>query len=237
MGNDYFQFKEFTIQQARSAMRVSTDACILGAWVARNYPTSGRVLDIGSGTGLLMLMMAQQMPGTFTGIELDQAAFLESRSNVEQSPWSERIMVVNEDIRTCSFDATFDLIVSNPPFYHNDLQRPDPAQNLAMHSSELSLEDLVIVLNRLLTEDGRAILLLPPHRSEILSGLMKKAGFFENSALTVRHSRNHRVLRKVSVFSRKKEDVHEEESLDIRESHGAYTDAFIELMKPYYLFL
>lgn len=237
MGNDHFQFKQFRIQQARSAMRISTDACILGAWVARHYPTSGRVLDIGSGTGLLMLMMAQQMTGSFTGVEFDQSAYQESGSNIDQSPWAARIKVINEDIRTFESDLSFDLIVSNPPFYHNDLKRPDAEQNLAMHSAELSLAELVSAIDKLLSEDGHAIVLLPPHRSESLVDLMKKADLFENRTLTVRHSRSHRVLRKISVFSRKKEDICKVESLDIRESNGAYTDAFTELMKPYYLFL
>jgi tRNA1Val (adenine37-N6)-methyltransferase len=237
MGNDYFRFKEFTIHQSQSAMRVTTDACILGAWVARDYPTSGRVLDIGSGTGLLMLMMAQQMNGSFTGVELDPAAYHESRSNVDQSPWSARIKVMHEDIKTFGTELPYDLIVSNPPFYNNDLQRPNAAQNLAMHGAELTLEDLVIAINRLLTADGKVIILLPPHRAELICSLMSQAGMFEIKVLAVRHSRNHRVLRKISVFSRKKEDVHELETLDIRESDGAYTDAFTELMKPYYLFL
>lgn len=237
MGNNYFRFKEFTIHQSQCAMRVTTDACILGAWGARNFPTSGRVLDIGSGTGLLMLMMAQQMTGSFTGVELDQAAYQESRTNIDQSPWPARIRVLHEDIRTLGTNLPYDLIVSNPPFYHNDLQRPNAAQNLAMHGSELALEDLVIVINRLLTADGQAIILLPPHRTELICSLMSQAGMFEIKALTVRHSRKHPVLRRISVFSRTMSMVAENENLEIREPGGAYTESFSALMKPYYLFL
>jgi tRNA1Val (adenine37-N6)-methyltransferase len=237
MGNDYFRFKEFTIHQTRCAMRVTTDACILGAWVAREIPTAGRVLDIGSGTGLLMLMMAQQMPASFTGVELDDAAHLESRLNIDHSHWAERITVMKEDIRLFTSDVSYDLIVSNPPFYQDDLRRSGTAENLAMHGSELTLPDLAAAVDRLLTGVGQAVFLLPPHRMEVLSNLMREVGLYEKNTLSVRHSRNHAMLRKITVFSRKHFEEPGMEILDIRESDGAYTDDFRALMRPYYLFL
>lgn len=235
MGNDYFQFKQFTIHQARCAMRVTTDACILGAWVARHYPTSGRVLDIGSGTGLLMLMMAQQMTGWIEGVELELSAVEESRQNVEGSPWGDRISVKNADIRTYQSELPYDLIVSNPPFFHGDLKRPDAAQNLAMHGTELSLQELVSAIDRLLAEDGISVILIPPHRSVELNQLMQDAGLTEWVSLTVRHSRNHPELRRISVFTRRKDVENIHKVLDIRDPDGAYSEAFRTLLEPYYL--
>lgn len=235
MGNDYFRFKQFTIQQTRCAMRVTTDACILGAWVGRHYPSSGRVLDIGSGTGLLMLMMAQQMTGRIDGVELDLSAFEESRQNVEDSPWNDRISLKNTDIRTYQSVLPYDLIVSNPPFFHGDLKRPDAAQNLAMHGTELSLSELVSAINHLLAADGMSVILIPPHRSEELDRLMRDAGLKEWASLTVRHSRNHPELRRIHVFSRRTSEVQMHDVLDIRNSDGAYADAFKTLLEPYYL--
>ena len=235
MGNDYFRFKQFTIHQARCAMRDTTDACILGAWVARHYPSSGRVLDIGSGTGLLMLMMAQQMTGWIDGVEMEQSAVEESCRNIEDSPWSDRITVHHADIRAYRSEIPYDLIVSNPPFFHGDLKRPDAAQNLAMHGTELSLMELVSAIDRLLAADGMSVILIPPHRSEELNSLMRDAGLREVTSLTVRHSRNHPELRRISVFSRRTDVVKMHEVLDIREPDGSYSHACRNLLEPYYL--
>ena len=237
MANDYFQFKEFTIHQARSAMRVTTDACILGAWVAKHFSTQKSVLDIGSGTGLLLMMMAQQISGRLTGIELDEAAFHESLFNVSESPWNDRIKVIHDDIRRYHPEACYDLIVSNPPFYENDLQRPDPSQNMAMHGSGLTLPALADAVDRLLDESGQAIIMLPPHRMEIFTNEMKHAGLFDQKSLTLKHSRNHKIFRSIRVFARSTTLEPTEETLIIREPDGSYSDAFNVLMKPYYLYI
>lgn len=237
MANDFFQFKEFTIHQARSAMRVTTDACILGAWVAKHFSNHNHVLDIGSGTGLLLLMMAQQMPVRFTGVELNEDAYHESLSNIAGSEWEHRIKVIHEDIRRHNSAKSYDLIVSNPPFYEHDLKRPNAAQNQAMHGSALTLQELVDVVDKLINQDGEAIFLLPPHRMELFANLMQQAGLFEKKTLAVKHSRNHATLRSISVFSRSVSDKKGMETLIIREPDGSYTDEFRGLMKPYYLFM
>lgn len=237
MANDYFQFKEFTIHQARSAMRVTTDACVLGAWVAKHFSNHNNILDIGSGTGLLLLMMAQQMSGQLTGVELDEEACHESLSNISGSLWKDRITVKKDDITAFNPGSSFDLIVSNPPFYEGDLQRPDPAQNMAMHGTGLTLQALAVAVERLLDETGHAIIMLPPHRMEIFTDQMEHAGLFEQKSLALKHSRNHKILRTIRVFSRSISHEPTEEALIIREPDGSYTTAFSELMKPYYLYI
>jgi tRNA1Val (adenine37-N6)-methyltransferase len=117
MSNPYFQFKQFTVHQDQCAMKVCTDACILGAWFANKTPAYASVLDIGSGTGLLMLMLAQKHKGGIMGIELELDAFRQLKDNIEKSPWRQLLKVFPGDVRSFFFPGKFDLIISNPPFY------------------------------------------------------------------------------------------------------------------------
>src|ERR1700742_2843872 len=121
MPNPYFQFKQFTVWQDQCAMKVCTDACILGAWFSAKLPSYSMALDIGSGTGLLMLMLAQQHKGEIHGIELDLPAFRQLKENKEKSPWNDILKVFPGDIRTFRFPQRFDFIIINPPFFEGDL--------------------------------------------------------------------------------------------------------------------
>src|ERR1700709_822606 len=147
MSNPYFQFKQFTIYQDRSAMKVCTDACILGAWFAQKAPAYSRVLDIGSGTGLLMLMLAQKHKGEIKGIELDLAAYRQLRDNIGLSPWKSMLKVFPGDVRSFSFPDKFDFIITNPPFFEGDLLSASDSANLAKHSKELTLIQLLSVID------------------------------------------------------------------------------------------
>ena len=128
-------------------MKVCTDACILGAWFADKAPAWSSVLDIGSGTGLLMLMLAQKHKGEIRGIELDLEAFRQLQDNIGQSPWRQMLRVFPGDARTFSFPGKFDFIISNPPFYENDLPAATTAANLARHSKELTLAELLTAID------------------------------------------------------------------------------------------
>ena len=128
MGNQYFQFKRFTVQQAGSAMKVCTDACIQGAFTAayirEQLPGASPVLDIGAGTGLLSLMLAQSGNGTIDAVELDAAAAQQAAENFAASPWSERLRVFHTDIAHFNPAQRYPFIITNPPFFDNDLQGP-----------------------------------------------------------------------------------------------------------------
>ncbi|MFI5152541.1 MAG: tRNA1(Val) (adenine(37)-N6)-methyltransferase, partial [Chitinophagales bacterium] len=130
MSNSYFQFKQFRIQQDRCAMKVCTDACILGAWFAEKIPSYSTVLDIGSGTGLLMLMLAQKNKSEIDGIEVDLNTYKQLKENIDQSPWKDQLRVFPGDIRSFSFSGKYDFIISNPPFYEKDLRSDSSARNL-----------------------------------------------------------------------------------------------------------
>ena len=143
MANEYFNFKRFTVHQDKCAMKVGTDGTLLGAW-AQAPQEPCRILDIGTGTGLIALMMAQRYPNaSIVGIDIDPAAVAQARDNVTASPFADRISIYEADI--CHFDenATFDSVICNPPFFTGDLICPDKQRAVARHAISLSYHDLI----------------------------------------------------------------------------------------------
>jgi tRNA1Val (adenine37-N6)-methyltransferase len=236
MPNSYFQFKQFTIHQDQCAMKVCTDACILGAWFGDKTPSYARVLDIGSGTGLLMLMLAQKHKGEIKGIEIDLDAFHQLKDNIAKSPWRQLLKVYPGDIRTYSFPEKFDFIISNPPFYENDLPASSPTANLARHSKELTLSELLAAIDTNLSNKGSFGVLLPYHRTGWFEELAAaRHGFALNEKLLVRQTPRHDFFRSILRFSRQKDNFIPTSELSIQDNAGAYTEDFTELMKDYYL--
>lgn len=169
MANTSFAFKQFTIEQDQCAMKVTTDACLFGAWVcyemAPHKNESLQVLDIGAGTGLLTLMLAQQFNNaTLTGVELDMKAAEQAQLNCAHSPWGNCVNIVEGDILTFTSLSEYDLIISNPPFYENDLKASSIEKNWAFHDKGIKLGQLLIRINELLKPGGLFFLLLPPKR-------------------------------------------------------------------------
>ena len=238
MPNSYFQFKQFTIQQDHCAMKVCTDACILGAWFAEKAPAWSRVLDIGSGTGLLMLMLAQKHKGEISGIELDLEAFRQLQDNIGQSPWARMLRVFPGDARSFSFQGKFDFIITNPPFYEGDLPAASEAANLARHSKELTLSELLEIIDSNLSPEGVFGVLLPYHRSAWFEEQARSVhGFSLREKLLVRQTPRHDFFRSVLCFSRRREGFVPTTELTIQDNKGAYTEDFTELMQDYYLYL
>jgi len=238
MPNTYFQFKQFKINQDQCAMKVCTDACILGAWFAQKTPAWSHVLDIGSGTGLLMLMLAQKHKGEIRGIELDLAAYRQLRDNIGQSPWSGMLKAFPGDVRSFSFPGKFDFIITNPPFFEGDLPSASETSILAKHSKELTLGELLTVIDANLTPEGSFGILLPYHRTGwFAEQAVVRYGFFLRESLMVRQTPGHGFFRSILYFSRHREASVPTNELTIQNSEGGYTADFVELMKDYYLYL
>jgi len=242
MANHYFRFKQFTVHQEACAMKVCTDACLQGAYTAAylhaNRPGITGVLDIGTGTGLLSLMLAQQLPAAaITGIELDMAAAGQAKANFTASPWAERLQVLETDARALVADEQYDFIITNPPFYESDLKSNNHLRNQAMHATTLDYNELLQVIDSHLKAGGEFSVLLPHRPFADFVAMAGTAGFYLKEVLQVKQSERHDYFRSIGIFCR---EHHEPKvaSMAIREAdHQAYTPAFISLLQPYYLYL
>ena len=161
MSNDYFQFRQFTVRQSRCAMKVGTDGTLLGAW-ATVPPKPCRVLDIGTGTGLVALMLAQRFPqASVTALDIDSEAVLQARENVQSSPFADRIEVIQADAADFDAKEPFDVVVSNPPYFEQSLECPDQQRTLARHAASLTYTQLTRTAFRLLGDEGTFSVVIP----------------------------------------------------------------------------
>lgn len=235
MRNNYFQFKQFKIQQEKTAMKVCTDACLFGAYLAEKHKAKN-VLDIGAGTGLLSLMYAQKNPAThIDAVEIEDQAFAQATENIQTSPWSEYILLHHTGLQQYVPNHQYDLILSNPPFFNNDLKSEDHARNLAMHSTQLSLEDIVRFAEKHLTKNGKLALLLPFHRTEEIEKNAIKYGFLLSEKMSARQTPKHSFFRSILIFEKEKtsENLFE---ISIRDEANLYSKSFSDYLKDYYLF-
>ncbi|UYQ94910.1 methyltransferase [Chitinophaga horti] len=238
MANDYFQFKQFTVHQQRAAMRVCTDACIQGAYTARYLRTSppARVLDIGAGTGLLSLMLAQAIPAPIDAIELDADAFAQAGENFAASPWAQRLQVIHADARQFNAARPYPFIITNPPFFINALKSGKAARNTAMHATELDFAALAAAIDVNLSADGACSVLLPYDAFEQFRVLAANKGLELAIKLDVQQSPRHGFFRTVGIFKRGAVNT-EMETLLIYDAQNQYTPDFVALLKEYYLYL
>ena len=238
MSNNYFQFKQFTIHQDKCAMKVCTDACLFGAFVANEIQdkTINHILDIGAGTGLLSLMLAQKTNTKIDAVEIDKSTYEQAEENISQSSWKEKITVYNSGIADFYSNYKYDLIISNPPFFEDDLQPADKKKNAAKHDATLTLQKLLNNIDRLLSNDGFFAVLLPFHRVNYFVNESLKMNFYLTNKLLVKQTTSHNFFRGILIFSRNKSAIQTNE-LCIKNEAGNYTPEFINLLKDYYLYL
>ncbi len=235
MSNSWFEFKQFRIEQNKCAMKITTDACIQGAWTPVSSPAK-RLLDIGTGTGLLSLMLAQRNPGILIdAVELDPEAASQAAENVALSPWHERIKVMRQDIRDHISPVKYDLIICNPPFFANSLLGDGLEKNQARHDVSLKKEELLHAANSNLSENGHLSLLLPHTEYQQWKEPAARVGLYEKSCLHIRHRPDASVKRVVSIMSRIDEISPAQYTLTIQDEDGRYSAEFIALLSPFYL--
>jgi tRNA1Val (adenine37-N6)-methyltransferase len=235
--NSFFQFKQFTIQQDRCAMKVCTDACILGAWVADKMEGAvvKNILDIGSGTGLLSLMLAQKIDAETDAIEINEDAAIQAIENISGSAWAEKINVINISLQDIIPQKKYDLIICNPPFYENDLRSGDEHKNAAKHDLTLRLDELLLFVKKYLETEGYLFLLLPFHRTAYLERTVNEQGLFVQEKLLIKQSPGHAYFRSVFLISQRKTVTVSIDELIIHDNERQYTLAFQALLKDYYL--
>lgn len=238
MPNPYFQFKQFTIYQDRCALKVSTDSCILGAWVATQLSNQEfnikHILDIGAGSGLLMLMLAQKYSGKIDGIEIEQNAYEQALENIQASPWNDRLRLHHHDAALFQHSRKYDFIISNPPFYESDLKSDNHKNNLAKHDDGLTLANLLDIVDINLTSCGKLTILLPYHRMEYVEQIAPSANLFVTHRLLIRPTAAHAYFRSILLLGRKLQTA-TTEVLTIKELNDEYSSDFVSLLKDYYL--
>jgi tRNA1Val (adenine37-N6)-methyltransferase len=238
MSNQFFQFKQFSVTQSQTAMKVTTDSCLFGAWLSQQMPLAKahRALDIGAGTGLLSLMYAQQHPTAYIdAVEIEPGAAAECLQNVQNSKWAAHIQVQPIAIQQWQTQP-YEYIICNPPFYEKELQANTVIKNLAHHSSALTLEQLLEQIERLLIPKGRAAILIPYKRQTFFTELLSQYGWHIITHTTVFATANKPAIRCMYLISKQPATVILN-SILIKNTEGVYTSNFIDLLQPYYLHL
>lgn len=233
-----FKFKKFSIAQDRSAMKVGTDGVLLGAWVSLQGDEC-RMLDIGSGTGLIALMLAQRSCNfdkqiAIDGVELDLASCGQAVENVDSSPWNDRVTMHHSDIQ--SYEAKrYDLIVSNPPFFVDSLLAPNEERSNARHTTQLPFPDLIDSVLRLLKPNGHFALILPTAEQQLFDRevagrlkLLRRCAVKGSVRSMAKRQLSEYLLTDVAV-----EAIHEE--LTLRSADGTYSDEYRNLTRYFYL--
>jgi tRNA1Val (adenine37-N6)-methyltransferase len=236
--NDYFKFKQFTIWQEKCAMKVCTDACLFGAWAAKinKQLFAQHILDIGTGTGLLTLMLAQQHKANYHAIEINEAAFEQAKQNFIGANFDSVIDLSLGDVTAFTSNKKFDFIISNPPFYENQLKAPAENKNVAMHDAGITLVQLLQSIQEHLKPAGLATLLLPYSRLAELKYYGPEYGLHLNEIVTVKHNTQKPAFRIMVLLSQVKKPC-KELTIEIKAENGNYTREFTELLKDYYLYL
>jgi len=217
-------------------MKVSTDACLFGGWVAQHFETTQpeSILDIGTGTGLLTLMLAQKLSGKIATIEIDQGAHLQATDNILKTYWQERIEIIHADATKHKFKNQFDLIISNPPFYQHDLRSPEKVLNMARHDETLTLESLLSIVSACLSTAGFFAVLVPYHRADYLLNAAAYFNLHPAFITHVRQSANHNYFRSMIILKENYNAGIDAKELIIKDANN-YTPDFIALLKDYYL--
>lgn len=232
MANTHFAFKQFTIHQDQTAMKVTTDACILGAYV--DTQKAKNILDVGTGTGLLALMLAQKSNAKINAVEIDENAYNQAVFNVKDSIFKDKITVFNTSIQDFVTINSYDLIISNPPFFQNHLKSETLARNNSIHTDSLSFEDLLNAVLQLLSFNGTFVVLLPAYESSVFEQLSISKGIYPQKKLTIRHRKDTKILRIITTFGRTIKEIINEE-LIIKNPDESYSPDFQALLKDYYL--
>jgi tRNA1Val (adenine37-N6)-methyltransferase len=242
MPNPFFKFKQFTVYHDRCSMKVTTDACLFGAWCAQeiskaNLDRESTVLDIGTGASLLSLMVAQKNSLCIDAVELDKEAATQAQENVAASDWKDQITIYNKNILEFAPERKYDVIISNPPFYEREIESSNLDRNKAHHGHSLKLEELFLFIKGHLSSNGMFFLLLPYKRLSEIKSLFTKNSLYIETEVIVKPSVQHLPFR-VLIKGRHLEPVVTITLLlALKNEEDQYSEEFVALLKDYYLYL
>lgn len=228
-----FKFKKFTIEQENCAMKVGTDGCLLGAWA--DIKECKKIMDIGTGSGLLAIMAAQRSNALITAVEIDKEAALQAQKNVNNSPWSDRIEIINCDIADYTSPTEYDAIISNPPYFVNSLKCPDKTRSIARHNDTLPPCTMMAKAKEFLIDGGTLSVVLP---ADALEKWCDEALFkgLSTRRMTFIHTLPHKPAKRVLIEFVKGVCIRPQTSeFILEESPGRYSNEAIELLKDFYI--
>lgn len=241
MGNSYFQFKQFIVKQEKCAMKVCTDSCIFGAYISMKEKDKNDdkmwILDIGTGTGLLSLMIAQKVKANIDAVEIDKDAFEQAQENFKNSLWKSRLSVFHADVKQFEFSRKYNIIVSNPPFFKDSLKSNHKQKNIAKHITSLSYSELASIVYSNLADNGRFYILLPSKEFEAFEKIATQSQLTLMEKTNIRPDGLSEYFRTTGIFSHAAVHKITTESLTIKNSSNEYTPEIIKLLKEYYLYL
>ncbi|GAL88283.1 tRNA1(Val) (adenine(37)-N6)-methyltransferase [Jejuia pallidilutea] len=236
MPNQLFQFKQFSVQQDQCAMKIGTDGVLLGAWTSVEHNPSN-ILDIGAGTGILSLMMAQRSNAEqIEAIEIDDDAFEQCAENFENSPWNDRLFCFHASLLEYieAVDEKFDLIICNPPFYSEDYKTNDASRDLARFSDAMPMEHIIFAVINFLSKKGKFSIVVPFKEEGKYIEEASLIHLFPNRILRVKGNPTSNIKRSLIEFSYQKSDAVIRE-LVIENQRHQYTQDYINLTKDFYL--
>ena len=227
-----FRFKQFNVIQDLSAMKIGTDAMLLGSLVEMN--NISKIVDVGSGTGVIGLMLAQKyQDASITGVEMDESSYLETKMNYQNSPWNYRLTPVHSDFLLYESDQQFDCIVSNPPYYQTRLENTDVRKSQARHESALPVAGMIRKVSELLLETGSFWVIIPVEVISCWEENTSKYDFSIVTKISIRGRENGPIKRYVLEFRRKSGCLVEREII-IRKTDGKYSEQYIALTQDFH---
>jgi tRNA1Val (adenine37-N6)-methyltransferase len=232
-----FRFKEFMIEDDQSTMRVGSDAVLLGAWA--EISDDQAILEVGTGCGVISLMLAQRSTAVIDAIDIDQPSVIQAKENFEKSRWKKRLSAFHISFQDFfqGKEHRYDHIITNPPFFRKSLKSPEQKNNLSKHELHLGYEDLLEGTVHLLKPDGRLSLILPVAESRIFCPLAEEKKLFLSRATTVVPRVTKQANRILMEFSFRRPPAPDHGNLVVREKSGSYTTEYISFTEPYYFSL
>ena len=231
-----FRFKQFSLEQDRCAMKVGTDGVLLGAWTSLDHDPES-IMDIGSGSGLMALQLAQRSDAPMIdAVEIDHDAFEQCVANFEASPWSDRLFCYHASIQeyASEIEEEYDLIICNPPFFDQDVRSTDPKRDLARFEDALPLKHLMICALHLLSAEGRLSIVIPKEKEEEALALAAELDLFPRRLCRVQGSPNSPIKRVMLEFGLEQTPI-QEQLLMLRNEDGSWTDEYVNLVDEFYL--
>ena len=228
-----FEFKQFSLNHGNPGLKISTEACLFGAW--SSLKARGKCLDIGTGCGLLASMITQAQPSsTVIALEIHPEVAKVASENFNRGPFKERLQVILTDVSNYNPEEKFDFICSNPPFFTNHLAASDEAKHMAIHADHLSPGDLADSIDRFLSDEGEFTVLYPADVLAHFEQSLQANGLFIHEKVTIHSNPSSPALRVMACGSREKSPI-QHKRINIKTDQGDYSPEFIELLRPYYI--